>query len=217
MAIGSTGNVGIGTISPTEKLDVRGNLRVEGDIINTTLANVLDGYGSGGINYDDKFAAQNSFNNDVLESLDGYSTATDLAPGILDGYAKQQDFEDIVSSLDGYTSVTGGEFGDGYVLFFTGPNAVAGDNDLFWDRLNNRLGIGTETPEEKLDVAGTIVADSLKARDGAIDGYVLTSDENGLGTWKDPAIMFERLVVTEDGRLVLDGDGNPTYIDLEEP
>ena len=39
----------------------------------------LDGYStssSGGINYDDQWLAQYSFNNDVLEALDGYSEDT---------------------------------------------------------------------------------------------------------------------------------------------
>ena len=31
---------------------------------------------------------------------------------------------------------------DGYVAFFTGPNDLAGDNDLFWDRVNNNLILG---------------------------------------------------------------------------
>lgn len=61
----------------------------------------------------------------------------------------------ILKSLDGYGTVSGGS--DGYLAFFTGTNSVAGDNDLYWDRVNNRLGIHTTTPSAFLDVGGNVV------------------------------------------------------------
>lgn len=41
---------------------------------------------------------------------------------------------------------------DGYLAFFTGPDGIAGDNDIFWHRGTNRLGIGTNAPSGQLHV-----------------------------------------------------------------
>ena len=57
------------------------------------------------------------------------------------------------TALDGYGSVTSAQGADGYMAFFTGPGAIAGDNDLFWDRGGNNLGIGTITPATKLHIS----------------------------------------------------------------
>jgi hypothetical protein len=45
----------------------------------------------------------------------------------------------------------------GQVTYFTGTSAVTGSNNLFWDAANNRLGVGTATPAQSLDVRGTAV------------------------------------------------------------
>ncbi|MBL0355527.1 MAG: hypothetical protein IPP72_00945 [Chitinophagaceae bacterium] len=52
-----------------------------------------------------------------------------------------------------------------------------------------RVGIGTNTPAEKLDVAGNIKADTIKSNfirmsSGANAGYLLTSDGLGNATWQ---------------------------------
>lgn len=56
----------------------------------------------------------------------------------------------------GVSTASGTDGYDGYISFFTGTNEIGGDNDLFWDRPNNRLGIGTSAPVEKVDVAAAI-------------------------------------------------------------
>jgi len=55
-------------------------------------------------------------------------------------------------------------------LFVGGPDA--------------RVGIGTDSPEEKLDVDGTVKAEGFKMPTGASDGYILTSDPSGAGSWQ---------------------------------
>ena len=48
----------------------------------------------------------------------------------------------------------------GQVAFGSGSNTIGGDNGLFWDNSNKRLGIGNTTPQEKLDVNGNIYLSS---------------------------------------------------------
>ncbi|MGB8657621.1 MAG: hypothetical protein WCE90_07530 [Candidatus Zixiibacteriota bacterium] len=47
-----------------------------------------------------------------------------------------------------------------------------------------KVGIGTTSPTERLDVAGTAQMTGFKMSTGATDGYVLTSDASGVGTWQ---------------------------------
>ena len=47
---------------------------------------------------------------------------------------------------------------------------------------NNKVGIGTNSPDERLHVAGSVkIVDGTQA-----NGYVLTSDANGKASWKNP-------------------------------
>jgi len=68
-----------------------------------------------------------------------------------------------VDGVDGDGAVIGDVVTDGTagsVLFVDSSANLAQDNtNLFWDDDNNRLGIGTPTPNAKLEVAGDISAD----------------------------------------------------------
>lgn len=47
---------------------------------------------------------------------------------------------------------------------------------------NNKIGIGTNTPDERLHVVGSVkIVDGTQA-----NGYTFTSDANGKGSWKNP-------------------------------
>jgi len=50
------------------------------------------------------------------------------------------------------------------------------------------VGIGIEDPKTKLDVAGTIQMTGFKMPNGANNGYVLTVDSSGLGTWQQSTV-----------------------------
>ena len=49
---------------------------------------------------------------------------------------------------------------------------------------DGKVGIGTQSPGEKLDVKGTVQATGFKMPTGASAGYILTSDGNGVGQWQ---------------------------------
>ena len=54
----------------------------------------------------------------------------------------------------GSSTVTGSGAA-GQVTYWTGASTIGGNNNLFWDSANFRLGIGTATPGTKLDVHTT--------------------------------------------------------------
>ena len=54
-----------------------------------------------------------------------------------------------------------------------------------FDAKNKRFGMGTTTPEEKIDVIGTVKADKFKMTTTPANGYVMTSDADGLASWEE--------------------------------
>ena len=53
------------------------------------------------------------------------------------------------------------------------------------------VGIGTTTPAQKLDVAGTAQVTGFKLTTSPTSGYVLSSDAAGVGTWTDPTTISD--------------------------
>lgn len=86
----------------------------------------------------------------------------------------------ITNEAGGGGTVTATEGADGYLAFFTGANSIAGDNDFFWDRVNNRVGIGTTSPSAKLEV-----------RDDQDAGTSIIIKNNDTGTSARSYIAFE--------------------------
>lgn len=56
---------------------------------------------------------------------------------------------------------------------------------------DGRVGIGVTNPQELLDVGGTARMQGFEMSTGAADGYVLTSDASGVGTWGPPAAVAD--------------------------
>jgi len=128
-----------------------------------TILKDLDGYANPDLSsyaldatVSEHYAQHSNAIQTILKDLDGYVNPTD--------YVTENTFQEnknaqntinneITKALDGYTGgVTATEGADGYVAFFTGSGAIAGDNDLFWDHTNSRLGINTSSPSVPLDI-----------------------------------------------------------------
>ena len=64
----------------------------------------------------------------------------------------------------------------GYISFWSGANSLSANTNLFWDNVNNRLGIGISSPDAVVDIEGI-----LKLLDGTQGaGKALISDTNGV-------------------------------------
>lgn len=63
------------------------------------------------------------------------------------------------------------------------PSDSTGE-ELFRIQEDGRVGIGIIDPQYRLDVDGTIQMTGFRMPTGAVNGYVLTSDANGVGTWQ---------------------------------
>ncbi|MEO9966878.1 MAG: hypothetical protein ABJF11_13865 [Reichenbachiella sp.] len=138
----SNGHVGIGTLDPTEKLEVAGNVKATGLGIEPTTLD-LDGSGytgskevsarillDGGANdYRGLGMFMNTTNNDILGWFAGTSYA-DNTEGFSIGFA---------------TNSTG-----------IGYSAARKENSKFYVHKDGNVGIGTTAPTEKLDVRGHI-------------------------------------------------------------
>jgi hypothetical protein len=61
-------------------------------------------------------------------------------------------------SVSTLTNPITGTAASGQVSYWSGTSTQAGSNNLFWDSANSRLGIGTTTPTEKLQIVGGFTA-----------------------------------------------------------
>jgi hypothetical protein len=62
-----------------------------------------------------------------------------------------------------FNSKIGGTLATGQVAFGTAANTIGGDNGLFWDNTNKRLGVGTNAPTTALDVKSYVKIDTYAA------------------------------------------------------
>lgn len=94
----------------------------------------------------------------------------------------------------GSSTVTG-TGASGQVTYWTGASTIAGNNNLFWDITNSRLGIGTTTPGHKLQINGT---GTLLSLNGGSDTYMLFAgngaDQYQIG-YTDNALDYRRFSI----------------------
>jgi hypothetical protein len=73
----------------------------------------------------------------------------------------------------------------GQLAFWTASSTISGDNNLYWDNTNKRLGIGTTGPSEKLEVVG-----GLKVRPQVLSGSITQTTDTDFsgGTFSTTSI-----------------------------
>ncbi len=216
MVIDTTGNVGIGSASPAQKLDVDGTVQMTGfklptgALLNYILTSDAAGVGTwqkrpiglpevatagDTVRYDGAAWV----NNDLLFNDGSRVGVGETAPGYrLDVGGTATDLP-IVRLHDpaGVSVWTGLQLdrNKGDQKWFVGMNdaddnlrvrRASSSDDVVIDTSGN-LGIGT-APGQKLDVAGTAQMNGFMLPTGAVNNYVLTSDAAGAGTWR--SILF---------------------------
>jgi hypothetical protein len=75
-----------------------------------------------------------------------------------------------IASAATWNAKIGGAVAIGQVAFGTAAGVIGGDNGLFWDNVNKRLGVGTSAPSRRLDVRTGIFNSVIAQFTGANDG-----------------------------------------------
>lgn len=148
--VDKNGNVGIGTTAPTEKLHVVGNGLFTGTLTvgaytlpstDGSSNQVLKTNGSGTLSWQNdngialtslSATAPLSYNNTTgVFSISQANTSTN-------GYLSSTDWNTFNNKLN----ASAVSIATGQVAFGSGTNTIGGDNGLYWDNTNKRLGVG---------------------------------------------------------------------------
>jgi hypothetical protein len=182
MTITAAGNIGIGTTTPQQKLDVNGKI----------------------------LAVTGIFTNNVNGNVANFTTGN---------------FTTInASTLNASTLST--NFLNGSIIFANAVgNLMEDNNNFFWDKTNNRLGIGTKTPSNRVSIVANQAAQTeLEIRQKSNDigdftgiQFAVTPNETNR---KKAAIFFQKTDSKGRGSLLfatnnIDDDGNVSITDVD--
>jgi hypothetical protein len=154
MIIKSTGNMGIGTSDPTEKLEVSGKTK-------TTNLQVTNGATDGYILQTDATGNTSWVNPNTFSIPASLNSATN-------GYVLQTDATGNTSWVNPNT-------------FINTNWTTSGSNQ--YNALSGNVGIGVSSPTSKLEVSGKTKTTTFQMTNGAANNYVLQSDASGNGSW----------------------------------
>jgi hypothetical protein len=183
----SATRVGINTSSPSETLHVSGDMLVENtngsfitDIQNTEGPTCRLSGDSSGISRIGVSAP----------SVGAVSLGVRGPSALSPGFGKQGDgFIYSSNANNGLNLISSPGTGtDDYIRFYAGTIATS-TPDIHIQGIGvtrGYVGIGTETPTEKLDINGKTRTTNFQMTDGASSGYLLQSDASGNATWVVP-------------------------------
>ena len=199
-----SGNVGIGTASPTAKLHLKAGTATAGTApIKLTSGTNLTTPEAGAFEFDgtDLFFTPNTtretiaFMSDITAAAHDEVTLAD-SPGTYDyltisGQAITLNQIDLTTDITGILPVANGgtgtstAFTQGSLVFAGASGTYAQDNsNLFWDDANNRLGMGTATPSYMFDLNGASgISDLFRIASNGTDILTITDSQT---TFSDP-------------------------------
>lgn len=169
------GTLGVSTTSPGEKLEVIGNINATGGDICITGGNCLSSI-SGGVGVDTNASTECSAGeyldgngqcinfNATVQSLDtntDTNASTECADGeYLDGSGQCLNFNNTVAGLGGNLTGSGQA---NKVAFWTDSGTLSSDIFFHWNDSQRRLGIGTQTPEMRVEIKnGNLLLDAAR-------------------------------------------------------
>ncbi len=173
-------NVGIGTTTPTEELEIRKDQN-SGTLLR--VQNSTNGTGA----YSAVYASTGTGGLAIQASSPNYTTVSVVD---LPNSGMLRTDQTLTNGLEV------GAGGTNPLKFFTNDTERAR-----FDGTTGNFGIGTTTPSQKLDVAGTTRTTNFQMTSGATNTYVLQSNASGVGTWTDPASLATANIYNSDGTL----------------
>ncbi|MBN2773770.1 MAG: tail fiber domain-containing protein, partial [Prolixibacteraceae bacterium] len=184
-----SGNVGINTNSPEEKLHVVGTVRISDGTQGTGKVLTSDGLGNASWQILPASGSQwNTTGSNIYynEGNVGIGLTNPVAPLVIyDPVIPRMSFQD---NFSGTTDLDGLAIGVNFGAYMMNQE----NSDLFFGTNNNRvvtikndgkIGINTINPVEALDIVGTVMIED--GTEGA--GKVLTSDAIGRASWQTPS------------------------------
>ena len=176
-------NLGIGSTTPGQKLDVQGTLRTTGFNLSTSPTNgyvlTTDASGNGTWQAGGGSSQWTVSGSNIYNSNAGNVGVGSTVPG------QKLDVQGTLRSIGGIFT---GNVGIGtstalnQSLTVQGAMAIQGSSTPAYITGVN-VGIGSVNPTQQLDVQGTAKMTGFILNSSPTNGYVLTSDANGNGTW----------------------------------
>lgn len=114
----------------------------------------------------------------TIGTINAATTDTDRFLVSDSGVIKYRTGVEVLSDIGGQAVLTNPVTGtgvSGQVAYWSGTNTQTGSNNLFWDNTNGRLGIGTNAPNNKLEV-------SLTTGSGFVMRLAHNNDTNNFGS-----------------------------------
>ena len=193
LTITSTGSVGIGDSTPDHTLDIAGNLGLNAG----SYINFGDVDGSSGYGFRD--------NAGVMEFKNSGGSWTTFGSG-----GGSSTFLGLTDTPSSYTA--------GSILFTSGAAVTQDNANFFWDDSNNRLGIGTNSPNGMLNLFGT--NNSLRFSYDVSNYVTLSSDSTGALVMDGTGTSGSKITIgsgaAEDSLAILDGNAQDFHLGLDD-